>query len=88
MQQGSPEWLDLHILNQLDRSWDKKGKWLSAWELLSYFTQQGHDVPLETINERLYILRLHGSIEAMYAPNGKGPNALYLLRYSRTRARY
>lgn len=88
MEKGSPAWIDQHILNQLDRAWERKGKWLSSYELLQFFAQQEHPVPLDTINDRLYCLYIHGSVEAMYASNGKGPNAPFLLRYSRVRARW
>jgi hypothetical protein len=87
MQQGSPEWIDLKILNSLDRLWNRKGKYLSAFELTGYLAQQGYCVALETVTERLRTLHQYGLIEAQYAPNGTGPNAPMQLRYSRIRAR-
>jgi hypothetical protein len=88
MNKGSPEWLDAKILASLDRMWARKGKYCSAYDLMGYMAEQGYAVPLDAINERLHTLHLYGSIEAMFAPNGKGTNALYLLRYSRVRTRY
>lgn len=86
MNKGSAEWLDTKILNELDRQWARRGKWCSVYDLIANF--EGLPVSLDTLNERLYALYMHGDIQGMYAPNGKGPNSLYLLRYTRTRALY
>jgi hypothetical protein len=88
MERGSPEWIDLKILNSLDKMWNKKGKYLSAWELMSYLESQGDILTLDAINERLYWLCAARLIEAMQAPNGAGKNAPMQLRYNRTRPRW
>jgi hypothetical protein len=88
MERGSPEWIDLKILNSLDRAWRRKGKYLSAWELMHYLESQGHILTLDAINERLYWLCAARLIEAMQAPNGAGKNAPMQLRYSRARPRW
>lgn len=87
MNKGSPEWIDLKILNYLDRQWERKGRYLSALDLMRAFANDAYSVDLEDVHDRLCDLRIHGVIEGQYAPYGTGPNPPYLLRYSRVRAR-
>lgn len=81
VERGSIEWLDLCIVGMLDRAWNRRGKYLSAYEIQAYFAPgKVMTVSLEAINSRLVLLIAQGEIEAMIGRDT-------VLRYSRIRPR-